>query len=107
MEFSFAFYELQNKQIYEEEMFNLLNKNILGTYCVPDTVPVNKQGIQVSCSFRAHILGKVVRKNENKGIKIKKKKKQVVFSISVRTKQELCVTETQGEHFRVGVRRCC
>lgn len=66
---------MQNKQIYEEEMFNLLNKNILGTYCVPDTVPVNKQGIQVSCSFRAHILGKVVRKNENKGIKIKKKKK--------------------------------
>ena len=75
MEFSFAFYELQNKQIYEEEMFNLLNKNILGTYCVPDIVPVNKEGIQGSCSFRAHIPGKVVRKNENKGIKIKEKKK--------------------------------
>lgn len=50
-----------------------------------------------------------MRKNENKGIKSrkKKKKKQVVFSISVRTKQELCVTEPQGECFRAGVRRCC
>lgn len=76
MEFSFAFYELQNKQIYEEEMLNLLNKNILGTYCAPDTVSVNKQGMQGSCSFTAHILGKVVRKNENKGIKIKEKKKK-------------------------------
>ena len=56
-------------------MFNLLNKNILGTYCIPDTVPVNKQDIQGFCSLRAHILGKVVRKNENKGIKIKWKKK--------------------------------
>ena len=88
-------------------MFNLLNKNILGTYCIPDTVPVNKQDIQGFCSLRAHILGKVVRKNENKGIKIKgKKKKQVVFGILGRTKWELCVTETQGECFRVGVRRC-
>ena len=57
-------------------MFSLLNKNILGTYCIPDTVPVNKQDIQGFCSFRAHILGKVVRKNENKGIKSRKKKKK-------------------------------
>lgn len=56
-------------------MFNLLNKNILGTYCIPDTVPVNKQDIQGFCSLRAYILGKVVRKNENKGIKIKGEKK--------------------------------
>lgn len=73
-------------------MFNLLNKNILGTYCAPDTVPVNKQDIQGFCSLRALILGKVVRKNEKKGIKIKKKK-QIAFGILVRTKRELCVTE--------------
>lgn len=66
----------RNKQPCDEGIFNLLNKYVLGTYCVPDTVLVNERDRQGLCNLGAHILGKAVEKKENKGIKTKKKARQ-------------------------------
>lgn len=54
-------------------MTNLLNRYILGTNCLPDTVPVNEQDRQSLYKLEAHTLGKAEGKKENKGIKTKKK----------------------------------
>lgn len=66
------FYELQSKQSFEGGMINLLNKYILGTFCLPDTVPVSEQDRSLY-NLGSHKLGKAVGKKENKGIKTKKK----------------------------------
>lgn len=93
---------MQNKQISEERLVNLFY--MLGTYCIPDTVPVNEQARQSLCNLGTHILGKTVWKEENKGIKTKKKPgSDRRFD---KNKIGLCVTETQGDYFTFDVKRC-